>query len=503
MDRQFSESLPRIVHMLDMRLLQFYKPEGLKCSDVEISDGEVDIGQFDMPNMPKISNEAFNYESLFQDKIQQKKDDHSYRIFKKVNRNAKNFPFADECSGKKKNVNVWCSNDYLGMSQHTEVIAAAIKTLENHGTGAGGTRNISGNTTFHENLENDLASWHQKEAALLFTSCYVANDSTLFTLAKHLPGCHIFSDSGNHASMIQGICNSKVPKHVFKHNNPYHLEELLKNVDKSIPKIVAFETVHSMTGAVCPLKELCDVAHSYGALTFVDEVHAVGLYGKHGAGIAERDGLLSEIDIVSGTLGKAIGTVGGYIASSKALVDMVRSYAAGFIFTTSLPPATLNAAATSLEILRSEEGEILRERHQENVRYLRNGLMNRGISVVHTPSHIIPVFVGNPTLCLEISNRLMADYGHYVQSINYPTVPRGEEKLRIAATPMHTKEMMDTLIDDLVTVWKDLGMPVRSPVCVPSCQYCQRPLLFDRFESRLRLPCGETMQCPQREILAC
>lgn len=257
-----------------------------------------------------------NYERQFEALIRKKKADHSYRIFKKVNRLAdtNKFPRALEFStGEAKEITVWCSNDYLGMSSHPEVKASVRDALEMHGAGAGGTRNISGNSLYHERLERKLAELHQQEAALLFTSCFVANDSTLFTLAKLLPGCHIFSDAGNHASMIQGIRNSGVPKHIFRHNDPEHLEELLRKVDKSIPKIVAFETVHSMTGAVCPLEELCEIAHRYNALVFVDEVHAVGLYGRHGAGIGERDNQMQNMDIVTGTLGKAFGNIGGYI----------------------------------------------------------------------------------------------------------------------------------------------------------------------------------------------
>merc|ERR1712079_283142 len=249
------------------------------------------------------------------------------------------------------------------------------EAVERYGSGAGGTRNISGNSMMHEDLEWELASLHKKERALIFTSCYVANDTTLFTLAQHLPGCHIFSDAGNHASMIQGIKNSGVPKHIFRHNDPDHLEELLKKVDPSIPKIVAFETVHSMTGAICPLEEMCDVAHRYGALTFVDEVHAVGLYGQEGAGVGERDGVEHKIDIISGTLGKAFGNIGGYIAASRSLVDVVRSYGAGFIFTTSLPPTVLSGTTASIRILRSEEGRQLRAQHKANVDYLRQKLM--------------------------------------------------------------------------------------------------------------------------------
>lgn len=335
------------------------------------------------------------------------------------------------------------SNDYLGMSCHPEVKKAVQTALDENGAGAGGTRNISGNTLYHERLEKVLADLHQKEAALVFTSCYVANDTTLFTLAKLLPGCHIFSDAGNHASMIQGIRNSQAPKHIFRHNDPQHLDELLSKVDKSVPKIVAFETVHSMTGAVCPLETLCDVAHEHGALTFIDEVHAVGLYGDHGAGIGERDGQLHKMDIISGTLGKAFGNIGGYIASSANLVDVIRSYGAGFIFTTSLPPTVLAGAMTAIEILASDEGRELRAKHQENVRYLRDSLKNEGFPVEHTPSHIIPIKIGDPLKCTQISDLMIQEHGHYVQAINYPTVARGEEKLRLAPTPYHTFEMME------------------------------------------------------------
>ncbi|ODM89515.1 5-aminolevulinate synthase, erythroid-specific, mitochondrial [Orchesella cincta] len=425
----------------------------------------------------KPSHDVFDYEQFFQDQVQKKKEDHSYRVFKKVLRSATNFPTGNEYSWGERPITVWCSNDYLGMSCHPEVKGAVREALELHGAGAGGTRNISGNTLFHEQLETELASLHQKPAALLFTSCYVANDSTLFTLARSLPGCHIFSDAGNHASMIQGIRNSGVPKHIFRHNDPSHLEQLLKPFDKSIPKIVAFETVHSMTGAVCPLEELCFVAHKYGAITYVDEVHAVGLYGRNGAGIGEQERLLDEMDIISGTLGKAFGNIGGYIAGSSGLVDMVRSYAAGFIFTTSLPPTVLAGALAAVRILKGDEGRMLRSRHQENVRYLRERLVEEGISVEHTPSHIIPVFIGDPSLSSKLSDVLLKRKGHYVQAINYPTVPRGEEKLRIAVTPHHTLEMIDDFVTDLVEVWKDMGIPLKTKgTCFEECSYCRRVL---------------------------
>ncbi|XP_025831954.1 5-aminolevulinate synthase, erythroid-specific, mitochondrial [Agrilus planipennis] len=423
----------------------------------------------------------FPYENFFHDQIMKKKRDHSYRIFKKVNRLAGpgQFPRAREYSWGEKNITVWCSNDYLGMSCHPEVKKAVCNAVENYGVGAGGTRNISGNSVFHEKLESNLAKLHQKEAALLFTSCFVANDSTLYTLAKSLPGCHIFSDEGNHASMIQGIRNSKVPKHIFRHNNPQHLEELLQSVDKKVPKIVVFETVHSMSGAVCPLDELCDVARKYGALTFVDEVHAVGLYGDHGAGIGERDNQLHKMDIISGTLGKAFGNIGGYIAGNTTLIDMVRSYAAGFIFTTSLPPTVLLGSLKAIEILSSDEGRVLRQKHQGNVAYLRKTLLEHGFPVENTPSHIIPVKVGDPFQCNLVSDRLLKEKGHYIQAINYPTVARGEEKLRLAPTPFHTTDLMDTLVKDMLEVWTEIGLPLRGTKCAKECRLCNQPVFGD------------------------
>ncbi|XP_076313187.1 5-aminolevulinate synthase isoform X1 [Tachypleus tridentatus] len=463
----------------------------LKVASPETEDDIIDVAA------DKSSVSTFCYEDFFQDQIAKKKKDHSYRIFKKVSRIAGDFPLAQEHTDGSHPITVWCSNDYLGMSRHPEVKRAVIEAVEAHGCGAGGTRNISGNSPFHELLEKELARLHNKEAALLFTSCFVANDSTLFTLAKSLPGCHMFSDAGNHASMIQGIRNSGVSKHIFRHNDPEHLEEVLSKVDIGIPKIVAFETVHSMTGAVCPLEKMCDVAHKYGAITFVDEVHAVGLYGEHGGGIGERDGVMHKMDIISGTLGKAFGNIGGYIASTSSLVDTVRSYAAGFIFTTSLPPTVLKGALTSIQVLKSEEGRMLREKHQNNVRYLRKTLMDAGIPVVHCPSHIIPVHIGNPWYSTKVSNELISLYGHYVQAINYPTVPRGEEKLRIAPTPFHTQPMMDTFVRDLVSVWRNLKLPLRDGICEKKCEFCEKPLYFEHLESRVLPPCGNRFGCPQ------
>ncbi|KZS03430.1 5-aminolevulinate synthase [Daphnia magna] len=443
----------------------------------------------------------FPYEDFFRDQISKKKQDHSYRVFKRVLRDAESFPFAKEYSWGEKDITVWCSNDYLGMSAHPQVKNAIKDAAEKHGAGAGGTRNISGNTLLHEALETELASLHEKEAALVFSSCYVANDSTLFTLAKALPGCHIFSDAGNHASMIQGIRNSGVPRHIFRHNDPIHLRQLLEKVDPTVPKIVAFETVHSMTGAICPLAELCEVSHEFGALTFVDEVHAVGLYGKEGAGIGQRDGVLSQMDVISGTLGKAFGNFGGYIAGSSNLVDMVRSYAAGFIFTTSLPPTVLSGALETVRILRTEEGRQLRELHQFNVRYLRTKLMEAGISVEHTPSHIIPVFVGDPERSTLLSDELLRVHGHYVQAINYPTVPRGQEKLRISPTPHHTVEMMNRFVEDMVDIWKSVGLPIKSNKCGTTCTICRKNFQssnnkLDSLMSMLNQSC-RLPNCPQ------
>nr|XP_020835613.1 5-aminolevulinate synthase, erythroid-specific, mitochondrial isoform X2 [Phascolarctos cinereus] len=399
-------------------------------------------------NMP--GSQAFAYDAFFSSKIEEKKRDHTYRVFKTVNRRADAYPLARDFSEggslTTKEVSIWCSNDYLGMSWHPSVLQATQDTLKQLGVGAGGTRNISGTSQFHVALEQELADLHYKDAALLFSSCFVANDSTLFTLARTLPGCEIYSDAGNHASMIQGIRNSGVPKFVFRHNDPEHLEELLSKADPLTPKIVAFETVHSMDGAICPLEEMCDIAHKYGALTFVDEVHAVGLYGARGAGIGERDGVMHKIDIISGTLGKAFGCVGGYIASTRDLVDTMRSYAAGFIFTTSLPPMVLAGALASVRILKGEEGQALRRAHQRNVRHMRQLLLDKGFPVIACPSHIIPIRVGDAALNSRICDLLISKHNIYVQAINYPTVPRGEELLRLAPSPHHTPQMMDYFV---------------------------------------------------------
>ncbi|KAG9337049.1 hypothetical protein JZ751_029816 [Albula glossodonta] len=436
-------------------------------------------------NMPKsVSN--FHYDKFFEKKIEDKKNDHTYRVFKTVNRRATAFPMADdytETLTTKRDVSVWCSNDYLGMSRHPRVIRTIMDTLRRHGSGAGGTRNISGTSKFHVDLEYELADLHGKDAALLFTSCFVANDSTLFTLAKMLPGCEIYSDAGNHASMIQGIRNSGAKKFIFRHNDVNHLRELLQKSKSSTPKIVAFETVHSMDGAVCPLEEMCDIAHEFGAITFVDEVHAVGLYGPRGGGIGDRDGVMHKMDIISGTLGKAFGCVGGYIASTDALVDTVRSYAAGFIFTTSLPPMLLAGARVSVQTLKSEEGRTLRRGHQRNVKLLRQMLMDSGLPVVHCPSHIIPLRVSDAAKNTEVCDIMMSRYNVYVQAINYPTVARGQELLRIAPTPHHTPQMMSYFVEKLVKTWKEAGLELK-PHSSAECNFCHQPLHFELMSER-------------------
>ncbi|XP_070968003.1 5-aminolevulinate synthase, non-specific, mitochondrial-like [Oncorhynchus clarkii lewisi] len=437
------------------------------------------MSQLLQENMSSFSN--FRYDEFFERKIEEKKSDHTYRVFKTVNRRATDFPMGDDYTDSLsdgRDVSVWCSNDYLGMSRHPRVVNSITETLHKHGSGAGGTRNISGTSKFHVELEQELADLHRKDAALLFTSCFVANDSTLFTLAKMMPGCEIYSDAGNHASMIQGIRNSGAKKFIFRHNDPDHLRELLLKSDPSSPKIVAFETVHSMDGAVCPLDELCDVAHEFGAITFVDEVHAVGLYGARGGGIGDRDGIMHKMDIISGTLGKAFGCVGGYIASTAALVDTVRSYAAGFIFTTSLPPMLLAGARESIQTLKGEEGRALRRKHQRNVKLLRQMLMDSGLPVVHCPSHIIPVRVSDAEKNTEISDIMMSRYNIYVQAINYPTVARGEELLRIAPTPHHTPQMMMHFVEKLVQTWKESGLPLKSHSSA-GCNFCRQPLHFE------------------------
>ncbi len=415
----------------------------------------------------------FDYEGFYNNELDKKHKDKSYRYFNNINRLAQEFPRA-HMSAKDERVTVWCSNDYLGMGRNSEVLKTMHQTLDMYGAGAGGTRNISGHNQHAVALEKTIADLHGKDGALVFSSCYVANDATLATLGSKLPDCVILSDSMNHASMIQGIRHSGAKKLVFKHNNLVDLEAKLASLPPEIPKIIAFESVYSMCGSVAPIEAICDLADQYGAITFLDEVHAVGMYGPHGAGVAEhldydvyasagpgasasttkKGTVMDRIDIITGTLGKAWGCVGGYIAASASLVDTIRSLAPGFIFTTSLPPATMAGARTAIEYQARYQGD--RRLQQLHTRAVKEDLAERDIPVIPNPSHIVPVLVGDAEVAKKASDMLLSEYGIYVQAINYPTVPRGEERLRITPTPGHTKEFRDELVQALEGVWQKL-----------------------------------------------
>jgi 5-aminolevulinate synthase len=395
----------------------------------------------------------FDYKSAFQNSVDQVRSEGRYRVFADLKRVRGQFPRAVRRreDGAQQDVVVWCSNDYLGMGQHPVVIDAMQAEIEKTGAGAGGTRNISGTTRSAVDLEAELASWHQKEAALLFTSGYVANEATLSTLQKILPGLIIFSDALNHASMIAGIRNGGGERHIFRHNDLEHLEELLAAAPAAAPKLVAFESVYSMDGDIADIAGTIALAKKYGALTYLDEVHAVGLYGETGAGVAERDGVLDGIDIVECTLGKAIGVMGGYIAADAVIVDAVRSWASGFIFTTSLPPALTAGALASVRHLKAHPE--LRDAHQERAATLKRRLTEAGIPVLPSVSHIVPVHVGNPVHCKLISDMLLEEHGIYVQPINYPTVPKGTERLRFTPSPDHDDAMIDKLVEAMDKLW--------------------------------------------------
>ncbi|OAD69670.1 hypothetical protein PHYBLDRAFT_78290 [Phycomyces blakesleeanus NRRL 1555(-)] len=411
------------------------------------------------------AKKAFDYEAFYSEELEKKHKDKSYRYFNNINRLAQKFPLAHTASVEDE-VNVWCSNDYLGMGRSPVLKDAMKRTLDRYGAGAGGTRNIAGNADLHLRLESELADLHHKEGALVFSSCYVANDDTLSVLGSRLPGCIIFSDALNHASMIQGMRHSGAQKKIFRHNDMAHLEQLLQAADPSVPKIVAFESVYSMCGSVAPIREMVALAKKYGAITFLDEVHAVGMYGPRGAGVAEHldydlnsrhptmgnGSIMDEIDIITGTLGKAFGVVGGYIAGSAGFVDLVRSYGPGFIFTTSLPPVVVSGALESVKYLKSSQLE--RQRQQLNTRTVKSRLADLGIPVVPNPSHIVPVLVGDAAAAKMASDELLSDHRIYVQSINYPTVPVGHERLRITPTPGHTPEMVDSFVDAIEQLWK-------------------------------------------------
>nr|WP_312163502.1 5-aminolevulinate synthase [Brevundimonas diminuta] len=405
----------------------------------------------------------FDYKSAFQNSVDQVRSEGRYRVFADLKRVRGQFPRAVRRreDGAQQDVVVWCSNDYLGMGQHPVVIDAMQAEIEKTGAGAGGTRNISGTTRSAVDLEAELASWHQKEAALLFTSGYVANEATLSTLQKILPGLIIFSDALNHASMIAGIRNGGGERHIFRHNDLEHLEQLLAAAPAAAPKLVAFESVYSMDGDIADIAGTIALAKKYGALTYLDEVHAVGLYGETGAGVAERDGVLDGVDIVECTLGKAIGVMGGYIAADAVIVDAVRSWASGFIFTTSLPPALTAGALASVRHLKAHPE--LRAAHQERAATLKRRLSEAGIPVLPSVSHIVPVHVGNPVHCKLISDMLLEEHGIYVQPINYPTVPKGTERLRFTPSPDHDDAMIDKLVEAMDKLWSHCNV-ARRPV---------------------------------------
>lgn len=390
-----------------------------------------------------------NYQNIFSSHIDKIKSEDRYRDFVGVIRLAGDFPFATYLPNNSKIV-MWCINDYLGMSQHPAVQSAAIDTIKLAGAGSGGTRNIGGNNGYLIELEKTISSLHQKDSALVFTSGFVANDSTLVALGKIMPNLIFFSDEGNHASIISGINNSKKEKHIYRHNDLSHLRSLLSSAPSDYPKIIVFESVYSMDGIKAPIKEICDLAKEFNALTYIDEVHTVGLYGKKGAGMAEEEGVSDRIDIIQGTLGKAFGIIGGYISGNKDLIDAIRLTAPGFIFTTSLPPSIASAANASILHLMSSNQERLM--HKDRVLKLKNALTEAGIEYFHNDSHIIPIIIGDANLVSKISSRLLQEYGIYVQHINFPTVPRGSERLRITITPFHT----DQMIIDLVSALKKL-----------------------------------------------
>lgn len=399
-----------------------------------------------------------DYDKVFSQAIDRLHSEGRYRVFIDILRNKGSFPNA-RCFAHHngpKPVTVWCSNDYLAMGQHPDVIVAMEEALHDVGAGSGGTRNIGGNTHYHIELENELADLHGKSGALLFTSGYVSNEATLSTLTKILPGCVIFSDELNHASMIAGIKNSGCEKRVFRHNDLEHLEELLAAEDPEAPKLIAFESIYSMDGDVAPLHAICDLADKYNALTYCDEVHAVGMYGKHGGGISERDGAADRITIIEGTLAKAVGVMGGYITAEQKIIDVIRSYAPGFIFTTSLSPVLVAGALASVRHLKKSSAE--RDGQQAAAQTLKDMLSDAGLPVMGSTTHIVPLLVGDPVKAKKVSDILLAEYGVYVQPINYPTVPRGSERLRFTPGPVHTEEMMADLTKALVEIWSRMEL---------------------------------------------
>ncbi|KMW56420.1 5-aminolevulinate synthase [Candidatus Rhodobacter oscarellae] len=398
------------------------------------------------------------YSQQLDQAIQRLHDEGRYRTFIDIERQKGAFPHAiwRHPDGSERPVTVWCGNDYLGMGQHPVVLAAMHEAIDATGAGSGGTRNISGTTVYHNRLEAELADLHQKEAALLFTSAYVANDATLSTLPRLFPNLIIYSDALNHASMIEGVRRNGGAKRIFRHNDVAHLRELLQADDPATPKVIAFESVYSMDGDISPMAEICDLAEEFGALTYLDEVHAVGMYGPRGAGVAERDGLLDRIDIINGTLAKAYGVMGGYIAASAKMCDAIRSYAPGFIFTTSLPPAVAAGAAASVAHLKTHQE--LRDQHQTQAKILKFRLKGLGLPLIDHGTHIVPVMVGDPVHTKLMSDMLLEEHGIYVQPINFPTVPRGTERLRFTPSPVHGPDEMDRLVAALDTLWSHCAL---------------------------------------------
>ena len=398
-----------------------------------------------------------DFESFFREELSQLRKEGRYRVFADLERCAGRFPRAIyHGDGTPREVTVWCSNDYLGMGQHPVVIAAMHEAIDGCGAGAGGTRNIAGTNHYHVLLERELADLHGKESALLFNSGYMSNWASLSTLASRIPGCIVLTDALNHASMIEGIRHSRADKAIFAHNDPADLRRKLQAMDPARPKLIAFESVYSMDGDIAPIAEFCDIAEEFGAMTYIDEVHAVGLYGPRGGGVSERDGLTHRLDLIEGTLAKSFGVMGGYITGSAALCDYIRSFASGFIFSSSLPPALAAGALAAIRHLKASSAE--REGQQDRVATLRRCLDEAGIPHLPNPSHIVPVMVGDAARCKQISDELLARFSLYVQPINYPTVPRGTERLRITPTPLHSDEDIEGLVQALSTIWGALGL---------------------------------------------